>query len=77
MIDKKIYKITINGIAANSKTNNNIKELIKNIIRIIFSLDFSSSNLLIFSENSGNSETKSKDNIIVVPINKSMLNFVS
>ena len=76
MIDKKIYKITIKGIAANSKTNNNITELIKTKIRIIFSFDFSCSPCFIFKENKGSFATKSKDKITVVPINNSVLNHI-
>ena len=71
-----MYKITIKGIAANLKMNNNITELIKNAIRIIFSWFFKASPLLILSENSGNSATKSMDKITVETINNSKLKFV-
>ena len=73
MIDKKIYKITINGIAANSKTNNNITQLIKNIIRMIFSLSFQFSSFFTFSENKGSLDIKSIERIIDIPIKNLLL----
>ena len=68
MIDKKIYKITIKGIAANLNMNNNITQLIKKIIRMIFSLFFQISPFFIFSENKGRFATKSRERIIDVII---------
>ena len=63
-----MYKITINGIAANLNMNNNITQLIKKIIRMIFSLFFQFSPFFIFSENKGRFATKSIERIIDVPI---------
>ena len=63
-----MYKITINGIDANSNMNNNITQLIKKIIRMIFSLFFQFSPFFIFSENKGRFATKSRERIIDVPI---------
>ena len=63
-----MYKITINGIAANSNMNNNITQLIKKIIRMIFSLFFQFSPFFIFSENKGRFATKSRERIIDVTI---------
>ena len=71
-----MYKITINGIDANSNMNNNITQLIKKIIRMIFSLFFQFSPFFIFSENKGRFATKSKDKIIVETINNSVLNHI-
>ena len=68
MIDKKMYKITINGIAANSNVNNNITQLIKNIIRIIFSLFFQFSPFFTFRESKGSLATRSRERIIDVPM---------
>ncbi|SVE62358.1 uncharacterized protein METZ01_LOCUS515212, partial [marine metagenome] len=58
-----MYKITINGIAANSNMNNSITQLIKKIIRMIFSLFFQFSPFFTFSENKGNFATKSRERI--------------
>ena len=63
-----MYKITINGIAENSNMNNNITQLIKKIIRMIFSLFFQFSPFFIFSENKDRFATKSRERIIDVPI---------
>ena len=61
-----MYKITINGIAANLNMNNNITQLIKKIIRMIFSLFFQFSPFFTFSENKGNFATKSRERIIEI-----------
>ena len=58
-----MYKITINGIAANLNMNNNITQLIKKIIRMIFSLFFQ---ILEFSLKE---QLLRKTNIIKVKIN--------
>ena len=63
-----MYKITINGIDANLNMNNNITQLIKKIIRMIFSLFFQFSSFFIFSENKGRFATKSRERIIDVTI---------
>ena len=46
--------------------NNKIIDFIKNSNLIIFLVDFNFSSLLILIENSGNSATSNKDNIIVI-----------
>ena len=63
-----MYKITINGIAANSNMNNNITQLIKNIIRMIFSLFFQFSSFLTFNESKGILDIKSIERITDIPI---------
>ena len=63
-----MYKITINGIAANSKMNNNITQFIKKIIRMIFSLFFQFSPFFTFSENKGSFDIKSIERMIDVTI---------
>ena len=63
-IDKNRYKITINGIAAKWKTNNNTKDDKISVILKIFKLDAILSSLLNFNENKGILTTKSKGNII-------------
>ena len=70
MIDKKMYKITINGIAANSNMNNNITQLIKNIIRMIFSLFLQFSSFFTFNENKESLDIKSIERITDIPIKK-------
>ena len=56
--------------------NNKIIDFIKNSNLIIFLVDFNCSSLLIFRENSGNSETSNKDNVTVIPSNNSNENSV-
>ena len=63
-----MYKITINGIATNLNMNNNITQLIKKIIRTIFTLFFQFSPFFTFSENKGSFATKNRERIIDVPI---------
>ena len=74
-IDKKMYKITINGITT-LNMNNKIIDFIKNRNLIIFLVDFNCSSLLILIENNGNSVTSNRDNIIVIIISNSNENSV-
>ena len=56
--------------------NNKIIDFIKNSNLIMFLVDFNCSSLVILSENSGNSDTINKDNVIVIPSNNSNENSV-
>jgi len=67
-IDKNRYKITINGIAANIKKNNNIIAPIIKIILKIFKRECRTSPLLNFKEIKGILITKRIGRIIEIAV---------